>query len=175
LFLILALPGLFSPISGVLADRLGTKLPAAAGLLLLTPTLILLRLIQRGVTSPFVKLGLMMFSIGISVTMLNPAFIKETSSVVKEIEKKTPGIFGPYGANAQAYGLLSCAFAGGSMFGPLYAGYIRGRFGWPVMTLVMGVLSSVLLLFTVLITGGHGVRKDRTPSAPDENRSGENG
>lgn len=135
LFLILALPTLLSPISGALTDRTGTKLPAAGGLLLLTPTLILLRLIYHGVTLPFVKLGLAMFSVGVSVTLLNPAFIKETSSAVKAIEQGRPGIFGPFGANAQAYGLLSCAFAGGSMVGPLYAGFIRRRFGWSVIVL----------------------------------------
>ena len=174
LFLILALPALFSPISGALTDRFGTKLPAAGGLLLLTSTLILLRLIHHGVTSPFVKLGLMMFSIGISVTLLNPAFIKETSSAVQEIEQASPGIFGPYGANAQAFGLLSCAFAGGSMVGPLYAGFIRGRFGWPVMSLVMGVLCSSLLIITVLITGGHGLCRNHELPTSSNNRNGEN-
>ncbi|KAA6406674.1 MAG: hypothetical protein FRX48_09606 [Lasallia pustulata] len=144
LFLILALPALLSPISGALTDRFGTKLPAAGGLLLLTPTLVLLRLIHPAVTSPFVKLGLMMSSIGISVTLLNPAFIKEISCAVQEIEQASPGIFGPYGANAQAYGLLSCAFAGGSMVGPLYAGFIRARFGWPEDMDFAGIISFFL-------------------------------
>ena len=173
LFLILALPTLFSPITGALSDRLGTKLPAAAGLLLLTPTLLLLRLIQHGVTSPFVKLGLMMASIGFSVCLLNPAFIKETHCAVKEIELGSPGIFGPYGASARAYSLLSCAFAGGSMIGPLYAGFIRSRFGWGVMALVMGSLAGGLFLLTVLITGGYGLRQDPTPSAAGKSRSNE--
>ena len=158
LFLILALPALFSPISGVLTDRFGTKLPATGGLLLLTPTLILLRLIQRGVATPFVKLGSMLFSIGVSVTLLNPAFIKEANSAVRDIEEKRPAVLGPYSANAQAFGLISCAFASGSMLGPIYAGFIRDRFGWPVMTLCMGVLSLILLILAVLVIGGreHG-------------------
>ena len=173
LFLILALPALLSPISGALTDRFGTKLPAAGGLLLLTPTLVLLRLIHPGVTSPFLKLGLLMASIGSSVTLLNPAFIKEISSAVHEIEQASPGIFGPYGANAQAYGLLSCAFAGGSMVGPLYAGFIRARFGWPVMSLVMGVLSSILLILTLFITGRHGLCKNHKLLTLSKNRNGE--
>lgn len=172
LFLILALPALLSPISGALIDRFGTKLPAAGGLLLLTPTLVLLRLIHPGVTSPFVKLGLLMSLIGSSVTLLNPAFIKEISSAVHEIEQASPGIFGPYGANAQAYGLLSCAFAGGSMVGPLYAGFIRDRFGWPVMSLVMGFLSFILLILTLFITG-HGLCKNHKLLTLSKNRNGE--
>ncbi|MCJ1281403.1 hypothetical protein MMC26_000722 [Xylographa opegraphella] len=168
LFLILALPALLSPISGALTDRFGTKLTAASGLSLLAPTLILLRLIHHGVTSPFVKLGLMMFSVGVSVTLLNPAFIKETATVVNEIEKETPGVFGPYGANAQAYGLLSFAFAGGSMLGPLYAGFIRAQFGWAAMSLVMGVLTLILLGLTVMVTGGHLYGRNRKPGIRNE-------
>ncbi|MCJ1404224.1 hypothetical protein MMC11_007449 [Xylographa trunciseda] len=169
LFLILALPALLSPISGAFTDVFGTKLPAIGGLLLLTTTLFLLRLIQRGIASPFVKLGVMMLCTGISVTLLNPAFIKESAAAVREIELESPGIFGPYGAKAQSYGLLSCAFAGGSMVGPLYAGFIRGRFGWSMMSLVMGILSSILLILTVLITGGHGTLDTRTESGSREN------
>lgn len=173
LFLILALPALLSPITGALTDRFGTKLPAASGLLLLTPTLVLLRLIHPGVTSPFIKLGLLSASIGSSVTLLNPAFIKEISSAVQEIESASPGIFGPHGANAQAYGLLSCAFAGGSMVGPLYAGFIRARFGWPVMAVVMGFLSSILLILTLFVTGGHGLCRNRKLFTLSKNGNGE--
>ena len=152
LFLILALPALLSPISGWLVDRYGTTWPALGGLLLLTPSLFLLRLVHRDVSSPFLRLGFMLAAIGTSVTVLNPAFMKRALSTVKRIEEKRPGVFGPYGANAVAYGLINCAFAGGSVVGPIYAGLIRNHFGWPVMSLVMTVSSFILLVFNVIAT-----------------------
>lgn len=172
LFLILAVPSLFSPVTGALTDRFGAKWPAMAGLGLMIPSLILLRLIIPGVTAPFAKLAALLFSLGSAITITNPPLITEITSAVREIEQARPGIFGPHGAFAQAYGLLGCSFAAGSLIGPLYAGFVKEKFGWPAMALLMGILSSISLVFVFVVTGGSIFQRGLTPY-PLESESSE--
>lgn len=154
LFLALCVPTLLSPIIGRLTDRIGAKWPATAGLGLMVPSLILLRLIVPGSAAPVAKLVALLFSMGCAITLANPPLITEITASVREIEQARPGIFGPHGAFAQAYGLAGCSFAMGSMIGPLYAGYVKEKLGWPAMSLLMGVLSSISLVFVFVVTGG---------------------
>ena len=159
LFLVLCVPTLLAPITGKVTDRIGAKWPATVGLGLMVPSLILLRLIVPGVTAPFAKLAALLFSMGTAITLANPPLVTEISASVREIEEIRPGIFGPHGAFAQAYGLLSCSFAAGALIGPLYAGFVKEKLGWPAMALLMGVLSSVSLVFVFVVTGGSIFRK----------------
>lgn len=168
LFLVLCIPSLFSPITGTLKDRYGAKRPAMGGLMLMIPSLLLLRLIVPGATAPFGKLAAMLVSFGLSVTIAQPPLCTEITSAVQEIETSKPGIFGPFGAFAQAYGLLSCAFAAGSMFGPLYAGFVKEWLGWSAMSLTMGLLSSILLVFVFLVTGDPAIPKGQAAPVQDE-------
>ena len=154
LFLVLCVPSLLSPIVGRLTDRIGAKWPATAGLSLMVLTFIFIRLIVPGTTAPFAKLAGLLFSMGCAVTLANRPLITDITASVGEIEKAWPGIFGPHGAIAQAFGLLGCSFAAGSMIGPLYAAYIKEELGWSAMSLLMGVLSSVSLVFVFVVTGG---------------------
>ena len=170
LFLVLCVPTLLSPIPGRLTDRIGAKWPATAGLGLMVPSLILLRLIVPGVTAPFAKLAALLFSMGSAITLANPPLITEISASVREIEEITPGIFGPRGALAQAYGLLGCSFAAGSLVGPLYAGFVKERLGWPAMALLMGVLSSVSLVFVFIVTGGSIFRRGQAAHPSESHR-----
>ena len=165
LFLILCVPTLFSPVTGTLTDRFGAKWPATAGLVLMIPSLILLRLIVPNVTAPFAKLAALLFSMGLAITIANPPLITEITSAVREIEQARPGVFGPHGAFAQAYGLLGCSFAAGSLVGPLYAGFVKEKLGWPAMTLLMGVLSSISLVFVFLVTGGSAFQRGQAARA----------
>ena len=167
LFLVLCVPSLFSPISGTLKDRYGAKWPAVGGLVLMIPSLILLRLIVASVTAPYTKLAALLFSFGSAVTIAQPPLITEITSAVQEIEQARPGIFGPFGAIAQAYGLLNCAFAAGSMVGPLYAGFIKEWLGWSAMSLIMGIMSSIMLVFVFLVTGGSAFWRGHAISALD--------
>ncbi|KAK3172571.1 hypothetical protein OEA41_005895 [Lepraria neglecta] len=174
LFLVLCAPSLFSPITGTLKDRYGAKWPAVGGLVLMILSLILLRLIVAGVTAPYAKLAAILFSFGLAVAIAQPPLITEITSAVQEIEQARPGIFGPFGAFAQAYGLLNCAFAAGSMVGPLYAGFIKEWLGWSAMSLMMGTLVSVILVFAFLVTGGPALSRGQAAPALDVSpRAGE--
>lgn len=153
LFLAIALPMFLAPISGALTDRFGAKWPAACGFLIAIPSLILLRLVARGTKLPFLKLAILLFFVGLAFALAMPPLRVEVSKVVEVMERESPGIFGPYGAFSQAYGLMNTAIAAGGLAGPLYAGFVRVWLGWGAMSLSMGILSSIMLLFVVIFTG----------------------
>jgi MFS family permease len=44
-------------------------------------------------------------------------------------------------AYAQSYGLFNCAMAGGTLAGPVLAGWLKEQFGWRVMTWALGAFS----------------------------------
>ena len=153
LFLAIALPMFLAPISGALTDRFGAKWPAAGGFLIAVPSLFLLRLVVRGTNSPFMKLALLLFFVGVALALAMPPLRAEVSKVVEAIERQKPGIFGPYGAHSQAYGLMNFAIAAGGLIGPLYAGFVRVWLGWGAMSLSMGVLSLIMLVFVLSLSG----------------------
>ena len=159
-FVVFAVPSLLGPISGALADKLGPKWPAVSGFLLATTSLFLLQTIIPGCTSPAFKLGVLMFLIGLAFTLTMPPMMTEVSRAVEDAERRQPGIFGPGGAYSQAYGLMGTAFAGGSLIGPLYAGFVRVSLGWPAMSMLMGSLSLVAMVLVFLVTGRPGLNGD---------------
>ena len=154
LFLSMAVPMFLAPIPGVLTDRYGAKLPAAAGFVLAIPSLTLLRLVTPGTNMPFVKLLILLGLAGTSFAFTGPPLRVEAARIVAAIEQGNPGVFGPNGAYSQAFGLINAGMAAGSMLGPLYAGYMRVWFGWEAMSLSMGIMSSIMLVLVLLVTGG---------------------
>ncbi|KAL9125936.1 MAG: hypothetical protein Q9217_004931 [Psora testacea] len=156
LFLVMGVPMFFAPISGALTDKSGPKTPATAGLVLLILSLFLLQFITPSVNWPFVKLMALLCCVGIAFAFAMPPLQTEVSALVENIELRQPGIFGPYGAYSQAYGLMNFAFAAGSMVGPLNAGFMRVYMGWSGITLMMAGLGAVVLAFVLAMTGDHG-------------------
>ncbi|KAL9127032.1 MAG: hypothetical protein Q9217_004021 [Psora testacea] len=154
LFLAMALPMFLAPIPGALTDRYGAKLPAAAGFVLAIPSLTLLRLVTPGTDMPFVKLLILLGLAGTSFAFTGSPLRVEAARVVAAIEQDRPGVFGPNGAYSQAFGLINAGMAAGSMLGPLYAGYMRVWLGWGAMSSSMGILSSIMLVLVLLVTGG---------------------
>ena len=158
LFLAIAIPMFLAPISGAITDRIGAKWPAAGGFLIAIPSLILLRLVARGTSMPFVKLAVLLFFVGLAFAFAMPPLRAEASKVVDAIERDSPGIFGPYGAYSQAYGLMNTAIAAGGLVGPLYAGFVRVWLGWGAMSLSLGLWSCITLVFVTCFTGGRAQR-----------------
>ena len=157
LFLIMGVPMFLAPVSGSLTDRYGAKWPGTAGLVLLIPSLFALRLITPAVDWPVAKLMVLLCGIGIAFAVAMPPLQTEVSAVVADMETRKPGVFGPYGAYSQAYGLMNTAFAAGSMVGPLYAGFVRVWLGWGAITSLMSVLSAIVVCFVLGLAGGYGV------------------
>jgi MFS family permease len=155
IFLALTVPMLLSPVFGSLVDRMGsTKWPAVAGLLLTIPGLVLLRLVQHDTTKDLVVLIFLLIELGVAFAVGVPPLAAEVMHVVDEIEENNPGIFGPNGACAQAYGLTNAGLGIGCVLGPLTAGFIRVNYGWSVAVTSMAVLSAIAIVVVLPITGG---------------------
>lgn len=154
MFLSLTIPMLLAPLNGKLVDRFGVKWPAVVGFGICVPSLLCLRLVVENTVHDVAVLSLVLFCAGLGVSMALPAMMTEVTHAIEEEERRVPGIFGPYGAYSQAYGLTNAAFAGGALAGPLYAGLLRERFGWAFMSLIMGCISALVLVLCLFVSGG---------------------
>ncbi|KAI4088025.1 MAG: hypothetical protein L6R37_008254 [Teloschistes peruensis] len=168
LFLCLGLPMFLAPISGALTDRYGAKWPVASGFAIAIPSLILLRLVTTGTSQPFLKLAILLFFIGIAIALAISPLNAEAPKVVKALERKSPGVFGPYGVYTQAYGLMNAASAAGAMVGPLYTGFVRVWLGWGAMSLSLGIICVVMLVLVISFSGEKPGRGDDTTERSDE-------
>ena len=127
LFLALAIPMLFAPLTGWLTDRYGPKIIASSGLAIWTPALAALSLVGPGSTKPMLKLGGLFFVVGIAQALTSIPLRVDAAAVVGDIEKEQPGTFGTRGAYAMAFGFVNGMEAAGGMTGPLVAGLLRIR------------------------------------------------
>ena len=157
LFLTLAIPMLFAPLTGHLMDRFGAKVVASTGLAIGAPSLAALSLVNPGEEAPMLKLGALFFLIGVALALSLVPLQVDATAAVGAIEERNVGIFGERGAYARAFGLVNGMSAAGGMVGPLAAGYSRIRVGWDGMALGMGGLSLLVLGFVVVWTGGRKV------------------
>ncbi|KAL9044044.1 MAG: hypothetical protein Q9214_002791 [Letrouitia sp. 1 TL-2023] len=154
IFLPVVLPSFLSPLVGAFSDKYGSRLPACIGFVLTTPFVILLRLVNHSGQEQVVLLCALLALMGAGLTIVLTPVLAEFSYMVETKEKKHPGLFGEKGAYAQAYGLFNCAFAGGMLVGPLWAGTVVQREGWATMCLTLGILSLVSAIPAGLFIGG---------------------
>lgn len=153
LFLSLAIPQLFSPLTGVLTDRYGTKLVAAAGLALILPSLASLAFFSETTEQPMLKLCISFFCIGAAMALVLVALKVDAAAAVEAVEKARPGVFGPRGAQGRGFGLVNGVVAAGGLVGPLAAGWTRISIRWVGLAGVMTGLSLMLLVVVVAYTG----------------------
>ncbi|KAI9703307.1 MAG: hypothetical protein M1836_007873 [Candelina mexicana] len=154
IFLTLCIPSFSAPVVGWLSDKYGPRWLAASGFLLALPFFTLLRLITHDTMPQIVTLCVLLILIGISITLVMPPLMAEVTYVVQAKENKNPGMFGAGGAYAQAYGLFNCAFAGGCLVGPIWAGFVEDKAGWGTMAWSLGLLSALSAIPAVIWTGG---------------------
>ncbi|KAF1843283.1 MFS general substrate transporter [Cucurbitaria berberidis CBS 394.84] len=154
LFLSLTIPMLLAPLTGKLVDQFGVKWPAVIGFGVCIPSLLCLGPVVHNTVHDLVSLVVVLFFVGVGVSLALPPMMTEVTYAMEEQEEKHPGIFGPYGAYSQAYGLTNAAFAGGALVGPVCAGFLRVTYGWPIMSLVMGCLSAVVMVLCLFESGG---------------------
>ncbi|TKA76737.1 hypothetical protein B0A49_02707 [Cryomyces minteri] len=163
IFLPIVLPSFLGPLVGWLSDRYGPRWLATAGFVFSAPFLVLLRLVRHDSLGQKALLCALLFLVGVGLDLVMAPLMAEITYVVEAKEKKRPGLFGPAGAYAQAYGLFNVAFAGGCLVGPLWAGMVNERAGWGTMAWSLALLSLVSAVPTVIWTGGLVTRKMRRP------------
>ncbi|KAF2453508.1 MFS transporter [Lineolata rhizophorae] len=177
IFLPATLPSLCAPLLGRVSDRHGARWPATAGFVLMTPSLVLLRLATRDALAHKALLCALLALIGLGCNAVLGPLMAEMSYILEAKERARPGAFGPKGAYAQAYGLFNVAYAAGCMIGPLWGGMMRDRFGWGTTTWTLGLLAGVSAVPVVLLTGGRiwGKKKNEEDGANqrDEESGGE--
>ncbi|PYH89136.1 MFS general substrate transporter [Aspergillus ellipticus CBS 707.79] len=154
-FLPSSLTALLEPYFGTLTDRLTPRPMATISFLLLPIPLCLLRLVTAN-TTPHIVLFLSLLTLtGLLMNMCIPALYLETQQVLDTMERRKPGVFGPRGAVAQAFGIQTMAQFLGLSLGPL-AGVLEGRLGWGGVVTALGVVSggTAVLMFLFMGRGG---------------------
>ncbi|KAF2140031.1 uncharacterized protein K452DRAFT_231426 [Aplosporella prunicola CBS 121167] len=154
IFLPIVVPTFTAPAIGWLSDRYGPRWCTACGFLGCCPFYVLLRLVTHDSLEQKVLLCALLALLAASVTFIMPCIMAEITYVVAAKEERQPGLFGAKGAYAQAYGLFNMAWAGGSLAGPLWAGYVRDEAGWGTMTWSFGLLAAISAVPAVLFCGG---------------------
>ena len=84
--------------------------------------------------------------IGLLLNSSLPALFVETQVVLEDMERARPGIFGRQGAVAQAFGIQTMAQFTGLFLGPLWGGFLDGRFGLATLGWSLAVLVGVSAL-----------------------------
>ena len=135
MLLSMSLPSLSGPGVGRLSDRYGARLVAISGFALATPSLILLRLVDRDEPVQVALMAVLLVFLSISLSLVSTPMMAEVSHILdsKDQEEATQQPL------AQAYGLVNAAFAAGSFVGPLWGGFIMTKFGWSWLTLSLGL------------------------------------
>jgi len=153
-FLPITLTAFLSPIVGWGVDRFGPRWFAVAGFLSAAPLEVLLSLIKMNTLAQKALLCVLLGLMGISFDLTITPLLVEITAVVEAKEIAEPGIFGPKGAMAQAYGLFNLAWAMGSLVGPIWAGFVNEKSGWKAATWSLALLSLVTVAPSALWTGG---------------------
>lgn len=154
LFLIMVTPFLLSPVAGHITDRIGPKILATTGLAVLVFPVFIIQFVTATTASPFLKLAILLATIGVAAAMALPALMAEVSLVVNDIEKQDPGIFGKQGVVAFSFGIMEFAFAGGFLVGPVLAGWLMGIAGWKWLNCVLAAGAFLCFVGVGLCTGG---------------------
>lgn len=156
MFLPLAVPSLIDPLVGRICDsrpRAGRYI-AAAGFIGAAVPLILLRLVDHKGIGQIVLLCALLATIGLGLAMTASPLLIEVNLSVAAIEEKFPGLCGSKGAVAQGFGLFICAFAAGTLVGPLIAGFVKEHASWGTMTWVLGSVSGCIGIPISMWLGG---------------------
>ncbi|KAL5337599.1 major facilitator superfamily domain-containing protein [Aspergillus crustosus] len=138
LFFALQVPSIVSgPAIGHLRDRTGLRWPTTIGCALMVPLLWLLGV--PGTELPWGRLEgsageavyiTAIVGLGIALAFTRGAGSIQMLTVLHELEKKNPTMFGPYGGNSRLAGLTELPFNVGLIAGPLLSGSISEVLGY---------------------------------------------
>jgi MFS family permease len=156
IFLPLAIPSLIDPLVGRVCDRhpQAGRYIAAAGFIGAAAPLVLLRLVVNEGIGQIVLLCGLLAIIGLGLAMTASPLLIEVNLSVAAIEEKFPGLCGSTGAVAQGFGLFICAFAAGTLVGPLLAGFVKEHSNWGTMTWILGLVSGCIGIPISMWLGG---------------------
>ncbi|KAK8208522.1 MFS transporter-like protein [Phyllosticta capitalensis] len=154
MFLPIVVPTFLAPVFGYLADHTSPRYPATAGFIAAAPVMACLRYVDHDSLQQKVLLCALLALLGLALAALSPVVMAEISYVVDARERANPGVFGPKGAYAQAYGLFNVGWAGGALVGPIWAGDVKTDAGWGTVWWSLAVLSAFAAAPVAVWCGG---------------------
>lgn len=154
IFLPIVVPSFLAPVFGYLADRTSPRYPATAGFIAAAPVMACMRYVDHDSLQQKVLLCALLALLGLALAALSPVVMAEISYVVDARERANPGVFGPKGAYAQAYGLFNVGWAGGALVGPIWAGDVKTDAGWGTVWWSLAVLSAFAAAPVAVWCGG---------------------
>ncbi|KAF3919581.1 hypothetical protein ABW20_dc0103240 [Dactylellina cionopaga] len=122
-FAVVVFGDFFSTYVGRLSDRIGAKPCIVTGCIASAVVIFLCGLPSGASIQAQVILWTLLLGVGLAHCLVFVPAYTEMSLVVEQIEREKPGVFGPYGAFAQSYGLGNFAYAAGTTVGPLWCKY----------------------------------------------------
>ena len=159
IYLFLMLAYFSAPFVGTLCDRIGAKALVTTGFVLLTPSWILLQLVNHDSFDQIVLLCILLTTIGIALNLIIAPVYTEAKATVDEIQEEEVGIFGEKGAYAMGFALMNMAYAVGSLLGPILGSLLMERIGWQRSTLLVGILCGLCIFPSVYFLGGRRQKK----------------
>ncbi|KAJ5744469.1 hypothetical protein N7533_009339 [Penicillium manginii] len=154
-FLILQLPSLvFSTFTGILKDRVGTRVPTALGFISSAVFLALVGLPDHssGYTGRVIYM-VAIAGIGIGWTLTAGCGIIEITHVMKKFEEERPGRFGPNSKLSSGYSICKICFTLGTLLGPVVTGFMTNTLGYSYMSYIVGIFSLVVGIIAAIFLG----------------------
>ncbi|MCJ1391637.1 hypothetical protein MMC18_004502 [Xylographa bjoerkii] len=142
IFLAFVFPTFVAPYVGALADKYGPRWLATTGFVLALPSFVLLRLVTYNSSGQVVLLCVLLAFIGLSLALILPPMTAEATHVIREEKREKP-------AYAQAYGLVNCMWAAGTLVGPIWGGSVVANASWATMGWSLALVSGVSVVPTV--------------------------
>ncbi|KAK6336483.1 hypothetical protein TWF696_002033 [Orbilia brochopaga] len=143
----------FSTYAGRLSDRIGARPCVIAGCIMGAVGIFMCGFSNQNTAGSQALLWVMLLLVGLAHCLVFVPTYTEMSLVVEQIEREKPGVFGPYGAFAQSYGLGNLAYAAGTTVGPLWSGFMKHQVGWFWLTFTLAVFSLVTAIPVSLFLG----------------------
>ena len=138
---------------GYLSDRHGARVVTFTSFSLLSIPLACLVFVAHNTTPDKTLLIILLTIIGLLLNSAVPALFVETQVVLDEMERATPGIFGPKGAVAQAFGIQTMAQFLGMFLGPAWGGFMAYHLGWKVMVVSLAGLAGLTAIPMLWLSG----------------------
>ncbi|KAJ6131848.1 hypothetical protein N7471_007063 [Penicillium samsonianum] len=150
-------PIILGPLIGGVRDHLGLRYPTALGWAIVAPFLWLLAVPGR-FDFPWAALDsngeaiviVSIVGVGFGFLLIRGAGAFQLIAVTKELENKSPNIFGPNGANSKIAAMMEVSFNLGMLIGPLVSGSLSEILGYYYVNCTMSILALFVAVLSLI-------------------------
>ncbi|EFR01324.1 hypothetical protein MGYG_04331 [Nannizzia gypsea CBS 118893] len=150
-FFIMSIPGMAGALVGKVVDRCGPRVSATVSFTIAAATLVPLRFVKHPVIAEYSLMISLLAINGLAISASSLAAMSEVFEVV--YSPQSGGASSNANPVAQGYALYNMAFAGGQLLGPIIGGFLKARFGWDTMTLVIALVTGATAIISALFAG----------------------